>query len=776
MTVASDVARVSYPGPGAGPFAIPFKFFSFDDLAVLRRDSLGVETELVNTIDYTGTGERDAAGTLTLTTALVSGETVVIVRDPAITQTSSFRNQSSYFGSSHEDALDQLVMQQQALADRVNRAVALPPSLDPATHALDVTPETGKALVWQSATALGNSTIDATGIALPGSGRKVATTTAYLLNNAVFNLLDYVDVGDTGYGPAFGRWTVAINAAGGGTGYIPPGAYTVSLTAVAHASPVAAVALCAFSGLNGFRLECAGVTITDSTTYAAGTEAVLFSWTSCRNIDLGAQKITTTGYTPFATQRGLIANLVVHGCATVVGSVDITGGQSGIYVNREYTDAASYRSVGFDVAVVANGTQYPFLCRFSGDSVTAAITATGCGRNYYAIGCASHQVVVTGTNQTGTTIIGAFNGFGCSDIELWYRDVDSTAGVSTSPCVMLQYADTVAATHKNITVHLNIVNPTGAPFYYSFVVNKVNSDPTGPGANGGRDVTGRGHVLDGLLVDGTSQQINGVDHLTVFGAFVPSVDFVRNVRFEHLTLIGSTSAHARLGNLLAAGNGYGPAVLHKITCFGGLFASESGTVTGATNATPIVLSFGHELALSDGMQVTVANVGGTTNANGTRYVKRLSATTFSLYTDSSLTTAVAGNGAYTSGGTVVVAGTSGVRTVYTGCQAVNFTDSTADFAQADYIACAITSGSTQSTGSSKTFLNTTIGGLLTYVANTLQAGLAAIGGQTITWGAGTPEGAITAPVASLYLRTNGGASTTLYVKETGSGNTGWVAK
>ncbi len=45
-----------------------------------------------------------------------------------------------------------------------------------------------------------------------------------------------------------------------------------------------------------------------------------------------------------------------------------------------------------------------------------------------------------------------------------------------------------------------------------------------------------------------------------------------------------------------------------------------------------------------------------------------------------------------------------------------------------------------------------------------------------TSGSGTPEGAVTAPVGSLYTRTNGGASTTLYIKESGSGNTGWVAK
>lgn len=46
----------------------------------------------------------------------------------------------------------------------------------------------------------------------------------------------------------------------------------------------------------------------------------------------------------------------------------------------------------------------------------------------------------------------------------------------------------------------------------------------------------------------------------------------------------------------------------------------------------------------------------------------------------------------------------------------------------------------------------------------------------LLWGTGTPEAAVTAPVGSLYFRTNGGASTTLYVKESGTGNTGWVAK
>lgn len=42
---------------------------------------------------------------------------------------------------------------------------------------------------------------------------------------------------------------------------------------------------------------------------------------------------------------------------------------------------------------------------------------------------------------------------------------------------------------------------------------------------------------------------------------------------------------------------------------------------------------------------------------------------------------------------------------------------------------------------------------------------------------GTPEGAITGSPGDMYHRTNGGAGTSLYVKETGTAtNTGWVGK
>ncbi len=43
-------------------------------------------------------------------------------------------------------------------------------------------------------------------------------------------------------------------------------------------------------------------------------------------------------------------------------------------------------------------------------------------------------------------------------------------------------------------------------------------------------------------------------------------------------------------------------------------------------------------------------------------------------------------------------------------------------------------------------------------------------------GNGSPEGVVTAPRGAFFTRGDGGAGSTLYVKESGTGNTGWVAK
>mgnify|MGYP001608378270 CR=1 FL=1 len=42
-------------------------------------------------------------------------------------------------------------------------------------------------------------------------------------------------------------------------------------------------------------------------------------------------------------------------------------------------------------------------------------------------------------------------------------------------------------------------------------------------------------------------------------------------------------------------------------------------------------------------------------------------------------------------------------------------------------------------------------------------------------GTGSPESVVTAPVGCIYFRRDGGAGTSIYVKESGTGSTGWIA-
>ena len=80
-------------------------------------------------------------------------------------------------------------------------------------------------------------------------------------------------------------------------------------------------------------------------------------------------------------------------------------------------------------------------------------------------------------------------------------------------------------------------------------------------------------------------------------------------------------------------------------------------------------------------------------------------------------------------------------------------------------------------GTAVVFVATTTGTKTAYEALRLQDGYVQVGGGgKIFSGTGSPEGVVTAGVGSIFMRTDGGAGTSIYCKESGSGNTGWVGK
>lgn len=62
------------------------------------------------------------------------------------------------------------------------------------------------------------------------------------------------------------------------------------------------------------------------------------------------------------------------------------------------------------------------------------------------------------------------------------------------------------------------------------------------------------------------------------------------------------------------------------------------------------------------------------------------------------------------------------------------------------------------------------------MSTVVDAGSGASGYSDILFGTGSPEGVYTAVSGSIFMRKGGGAGSSFYVKETGTGNTGWAAK
>lgn len=137
MTVTSEVSRSGpYNGNGATTvFPYEFKIFAAADLLVTEVDLDGIETTLVNGVDYTVDGVlSDDGGDVTLTTALTGDGTdagshkLTIRRVLDATQTMNLRSQGKISAEVLERAHDRAVMLIQQLVDENARSLRLPDS------------------------------------------------------------------------------------------------------------------------------------------------------------------------------------------------------------------------------------------------------------------------------------------------------------------------------------------------------------------------------------------------------------------------------------------------------------------------------------------------------------------------------------------------------------------------------------------------------------------------------------------------------------------------
>lgn len=134
MTISSTT-RTAGPFVGNGTtasFAFAFKVFAASDVDVFQRATVsGVVTQLTFATDYTVTlnAEQNSnpGGTVTLTAGnLATGQTLLIVSGIDNTQTVDITNQSAFYPSVINDALDRSTAQIQQVNARANRALRFP--------------------------------------------------------------------------------------------------------------------------------------------------------------------------------------------------------------------------------------------------------------------------------------------------------------------------------------------------------------------------------------------------------------------------------------------------------------------------------------------------------------------------------------------------------------------------------------------------------------------------------------------------------------------------
>ena len=133
MTISSTTRTA---GPFSGnsvttTFAFTFKVFAASDLQLVRTNtSTGVSTTLVITTDYTVSlnAEQNSApgGSVTLTSALATGYTLIVTSNIAALQATDLTNQGGFYPQVITNALDKLTILDQQLLGTVGRSLNFP--------------------------------------------------------------------------------------------------------------------------------------------------------------------------------------------------------------------------------------------------------------------------------------------------------------------------------------------------------------------------------------------------------------------------------------------------------------------------------------------------------------------------------------------------------------------------------------------------------------------------------------------------------------------------
>lgn len=127
MSLSTTANRLSFSGDGVSTvFSYPYYFLEDSYLVVILRDAAGNEVTKTITTHYTVSGAGvSAGGSVTMLTAPAVGETLIVYRDPPVTQSLDLVENDALPAEEVEKAFDKAAMIDQRLTERTDRSVAL---------------------------------------------------------------------------------------------------------------------------------------------------------------------------------------------------------------------------------------------------------------------------------------------------------------------------------------------------------------------------------------------------------------------------------------------------------------------------------------------------------------------------------------------------------------------------------------------------------------------------------------------------------------------------
>jgi len=230
MTISTTTNRYSYSGNGTTTvFSYASKFLANADLVVLLVDADGVSTTQVLDTDYTVAGAGVASGgTVTMTTAPASGETLVIYGDPEITQTLDLVNNDSFDADDLEETLDRSTLINQRQADKLDRSLRLADS-DTSNASTEIVTTNGAGkFVRLNNDGDGFELVDgeATSDTFTASGTGAVSRAVSAKLGEIYSVKDFGAVGSGAVDDAAAvQLADDAAAANGADVYFPPGAY-----------------------------------------------------------------------------------------------------------------------------------------------------------------------------------------------------------------------------------------------------------------------------------------------------------------------------------------------------------------------------------------------------------------------------------------------------------------------------------------------------------------------------------------------------------------------